>query len=98
MNDFIRINHAAILSLVGILVFLTIVWHFVKKFLIAELDTEAVQLGGRIFKTIVILIVIGFGWFLIAQASVNNTPRQVIDRSVLQEQTRDINHRSEVKR
>ena len=80
---FVRLLHGPILGLIPAIVILIVIFGAILKY--GNL-TDSEKAGVRKARTwILILVVIGFGWYALKMAAVNETPRAVIDRSVVEE-------------
>lgn len=83
--DFLRWMQPSILATLGFLVFIIFVtWMFLKQ---PEIDDDVKLIVRRIRGFLVAVIFALFFWQIFAAASVNVTPRSVIDRS-------DVNHQN----
>ncbi|KKQ81346.1 MAG: hypothetical protein UT05_C0019G0005 [Parcubacteria group bacterium GW2011_GWF2_38_76] len=81
--DFARLLHGPILGLIpAIAVIIVIFWAILKYGGLSNGEMN----GVRTARTWVLIITaVGFGWYAIKMASVNVTPRAVIDRSIVEE-------------
>lgn len=76
--DFVRFLHAPMLSTLGGLILVFVAAHFVLKCVDEEMR-PVVRKGRNWLAAIMLVALI---WFAISAASVNETSRKVIDRSV----------------
>jgi cytosine/uracil/thiamine/allantoin permease len=79
MEDFIRLNLMTFITLLGLLIMLIFVYCIVMKYVPNENKNKI----KMITVIIIFLIMFGTAFWLIKQVAVNNIPRNVIDRTYL---------------
>ncbi len=77
--DFIRFLHAPLLSAIGGLILLFVITYFILKYV----DEEFKPKIRFVRDWLALGLIAMFVWFAISAASVNEVPRKVIDRSVV---------------
>ena len=81
--DFVRFLHGPLLGLIGFVLIVCALAYITKK---TAVTNENIELVGTINKIRNWLLVLGlacFAWFAFSAATVNETSRKVIDRSVV---------------
>ena len=79
--DFVRFLHGPLLGTLGGLILLFVVAHIVLR--VVDEDMKPVIYKGRNWLTVFLLAMLA--WFAFTAATVNEVPRNVIDRSVVNE-------------
>ena len=78
--DFVRFLHPQLLGLFGFMILVLIVSTLVKK-----TGATDVNLVNKVRNWLLVVALAGVAWFAFSAATINETPRKVIDRSVINE-------------
>lgn len=83
-------------SLMGALGAVTIVWFigYLVKVFGGFKEKEDRRIINRVCMLLSILIIAGFGFYVINSAVVNQAPNEGLDRSIIDQRTKDLNDRA----
>lgn len=96
MENIIRSFHGPILGLLGFLIFLAVVALIALRFRVEEeFATDYKKWVKRVWLFLSLIAIAFFIWSLLTYASVNSTPRALIDRSEVKAQTDNFKKRGD---
>lgn len=89
--EIIRALQGQIITCVGVLVTLALLSGYIRR--TPEVSQESKKIVTRVWLGLSLLVIFVFGWFVLTFMSVNNVPRQVIDRDLVEKQADQFKNR-----